>query len=156
MKAKREDCSQQEQSFPLTAVPKEKKGKYFYVRAVSFGGIFILFLMWLQQYFISPAKREYPRNIFLISPWKDMLWALLMSTHNISFREEIKKISIHELSCWEKCLIITKAYLYNLDPLKPHFYTVKLGFTGVYIIFLISAQKHRLRVLVRTASPRWF
>ena len=35
---------------------------------------------------------------------------------------------------------ITKTYLYNLDPLKPHFYTVKLGFTGVYIIFLISAQ----------------
>ena len=41
---------------------------------------------------------------------------------------------------------ITKTYLYNFDPLKPHFYTVKLGFTGVYIIFLISAQKHRLWV----------
>ena len=26
--------------------------------------------------------------------------------------------------------------LYNFDPLKPHFYIVKLGFTGVYIIFL--------------------
>ena len=25
-------------------------------------------------------------------------------------------------------------------PLKPHFYIVKLGFTGVFIIFLISAQ----------------
>ena len=37
-----------------------------------------------------------------------------------------------------------KTYLYNIDPLKPHFYIVKLGFTGVYIIFLISAQKHRL------------
>ena len=34
---------------------------------------------------------------------------------------------------------ITKTYLYNFDPLKPHVYTVKLGFTGVYIIFLISA-----------------
>ena len=45
-----------------------------------------------------------------------------------------------------------KTYLYNFDPLKPHFYTVKLGFTGVYIIFLFSAQKHRLGVLVRTAS----
>ena len=39
---------------------------------------------------------------------------------------------------------ITKTCLYNFDPLKPHFYIVKLGFTGVYIIFLISAQKHRL------------
>ena len=51
-------------------------------------------------------------------------------------------------------LRITKTCLYNFDPLKPHFYIVKLGFTGVYIIFLISAQKHRLWVLVRTASPR--
>ena len=32
---------------------------------------------------------------------------------------------------------ITKTRLYNLDPLKPNFYIVKLGFTGVYIIFLI-------------------
>ena len=45
----------------------------------------------------------------------------------------------------EKCL-------FNFDLLKPHFYIVKLGFTGVYIIFLISVQnidcvfcsKHRL------------
>ena len=36
-------------------------------------------------------------------------------------------------------IIITKTYLYNCDPLKPHFYIVKLGFTGVYIIFLITA-----------------
>ena len=27
-----------------------------------------------------------------------------------------------------------------LTPHEPHFYIVKLGFTGVYIIFLISAQ----------------
>ena len=36
---------------------------------------------------------------------------------------------------------VTKTCLYNFDPLKPHFYIVKLGFTGEYIIFLISAQK---------------
>ena len=41
-------------------------------------------------------------------------------------------------------LNITKTCLYNFDPLKPHFYIVKLGFTGVNINFLISAQKHRL------------
>ena len=35
---------------------------------------------------------------------------------------------------------ITKTCLYNFEPLKPHFYIVKLGFTGVYIIFIISAQ----------------
>ena len=37
--------------------------------------------------------------------------------------------------------------IYNFDP---------LGFTGVCIIFLISDQKHRLWVLVRTASMRQF
>ena len=33
-------------------------------------------------------------------------------------------------------VLITKTYLYNFYPLKPHFHIVKLGFTGVYIIFL--------------------
>ena len=37
-------------------------------------------------------------------------------------------------------LQITKTRLYNFDALIPHFYIVKLGFTGVYIKFLISAQ----------------
>ena len=37
----------------------------------------------------------------------------------------------------KKVRIITKTRLYNFDPLKPHFYIVKQGFTGVYIIFLI-------------------
>ena len=35
---------------------------------------------------------------------------------------------------------IMKKYLYNFDHLKPHFYIVKLVFTGVDIICLISAQ----------------
>ena len=34
-------------------------------------------------------------------------------------------------------VFITKTHLYNFDPIKPHFYIVKLEFTGVYIIFLI-------------------
>ena len=32
--------------------------------------------------------------------------------------------------------IIMKTCLYNFDPLKPHFFIVKLGFTGVDSIFL--------------------
>ena len=51
---------------------------------------------------------------------------------------------------------ITKTCLYKVDPLKPHFYIVKLGFTGVYIIFSDFRSKHKLWVLVRTASPRRF
>ena len=37
-------------------------------------------------------------------------------------------------------MLITKTCLYNFEPLKPHFYIVKLGFIGMYIIFLISAE----------------
>ena len=51
---------------------------------------------------------------------------------------------------------ITKTCLFNFDPLKPHFYVVKLGLTEVYIFFLISAQKRRSWVLVRTTSLRQF
>ena len=50
-------------------------------------------------------------------------------------------------------LTITKTCLYNVDPLKPHFYIVELGFTGVYIILLISVEKHRL--LYSLEPPRW-
>ena len=43
----------------------------------------------------------------------------------------------------------------NEHPLTPHFYIGKLGFKGVYI-FSNFALKHRLWVLVRTASQRRF
>ena len=44
----------------------------------------------------------------------------------------------------------------NVDPLTPHFYIVKLGFTGIYFCFLFFALKHRLWVLVRTALLKRF
>ena len=51
------------------------------------------------------------------------------------------------------CLcFITKTCLYKFDLLESHFYILKLGFTGVYIIFLISVQTHRLWVLVSTEA----
>ena len=43
---------------------------------------------------------------------------------------------------------ITKTCLYYFEPLKPHFYIVKLGFTRVYIIFLISAHNIDCRYLL--------
>ena len=51
------------------------------------------------------------------------------------------------LGDWEGLRFVIKALpglfllpflcLYNFDPLKPHLYMIKLGFTGVYIIFLV-------------------
>ena len=50
--------------------------------------------------------------------------------------------------------IITKTYLYNFDPLKPHYNIVKLGFTGVYAIFLISAKKNNIDYEYSLEPPR--
>ena len=64
------------------------------------------------------------------------------------FRSDFSPTRISKLSV----RVASRKRLYNFDPLKSHFYIVNLGFIGVYIIFLISAQRHRLWVLVRTAS----
>ena len=82
----------------------------------------------------------------------------LLFLREISFLWKVRKYFLRRhvllLPFWKRVCIITKTCLYNIDPLKPNFYVVKLGFTWVYIIFLISAQKHRLWVLVRTALFR--
>ena len=46
---------------------------------------------------------------------------------------------------------ITKTCLYNGDPLKLHFYVVKLRYTGYILFFLFLLKKHRIWVLIRTA-----
>ena len=74
----------------------------------------------------------------------------------LKFDTELRMKELEMQNMTVKRQPITKTCLYEVDPLKPHFYIVKLGFTGVYIIFLISAQKHKLWVFVRTASLRRF
>ena len=49
---------------------------------------------------------------------------------------------------------LPKTRLYILTPLNPTFnHIVKLGFTGVYTIFLISVQKHRLWYSLEPPRP---
>ena len=59
-----------------------------------------------------------------------------------SLRKLILLLSYANKVCFQyintKFTFITKTCVYNFD--QPHFYIVKLGFTGVYIIFLISVQ----------------
>ena len=71
-------------------------------------------------------NRWYFEILFLFFP-ENRLWRFMQIITSNLFSEKNKKS-------------ITKTCLYNFDPLKPHFYIVKLDFTGVYIIFLISAQ----------------
>ena len=63
------------------------------------------------------------------------------------FSEENKKKKYFDMSATEtytqhvfKSVNITKTCVYNFDPLIPHFYIVKLGFTRVYNIFLFCSK----------------
>ena len=67
----------------------------------------------------------------------------------VVLRKHITTITMNSIQTGKNCkagekyrntYCITKTYLYDFDHLIPHFYLVKLGFTWVYIISLISAQ----------------
>ena len=64
-------------------------------------------------------------------------WYLDLSYIFIQLNKNDHLFSIHYAGN-SLLICITKTRLYNFVPLKPHFYIVKLGFIGVYIIFLIS------------------
>ena len=113
----------------------------------------------------TKLKSYKPTNAFLIDGFQKPYQkdndsngggGLLVYVRNGINTKRRRDLETKDISCLWIEFTITKTCLYNVDPLKPHFYIVKLGFTGVYIILLISAQKHRLWVLVRTASPRRF
>ena len=81
------------------------------------------------------AKRK-KANLLVYAPNEDSNQPVPMSSLINVFVVRIMKLHL-----WlSKMHTITKTYLYNFDPLKPHFYIVKLGFTGLYIIFLFSAH----------------
>ena len=111
---------------------------------------------------VSPGFAAHPKNLAsLASLWDP--FGYILALNMILFFRQSKCIDIsfhHKNICcgysleapqWgtsneypqhvfmEKRKIITKTCLYNFDPLKPHFYIVKLGFTGVDIICIISA-----------------
>ena len=63
---------------------------------------------------------------------------LTLSNQTSRYIRECIRMVIYSRATLVAVTSITKTRLYNFDPLKPHFYIVKLGFAGVYIIFLIS------------------
>ena len=104
--------------------------------------------MLFQAYIITIFDRvnQFLIELLLFKDYADIIFPVkTYSSHRIGLK--LGKQLDHD---------ITKTCLYIIDPCKPHVYIVKLGFTGVYIIFLSFARKHRLWVLVRTASPRRF
>ena len=82
-------------------------------------------------FFVSLLKRGLLQKDIFFYRSKPLFRRVLVSKQQIT---DLSPLSPLILS------FITKTYLYYFDPLKPHFYIVKLGFTGVYIMFLISAK----------------
>ena len=115
-----------------------------------------LYICSLKRLFPHPGNKEKYEN--WASPWwvnltsKQWMSKYLHSKRNEPWEQGTHSQNWQQLKCQVFCK--TKTCLCNFGPLQPHFYRVKLGFTGVYLIFLISAQKHRLWVLVRTASAK--
>ena len=66
---------------------------------------------------------------------------VLQSNNKYMFLDDYQNHDILIYKLRMKSMHITKTYLYKSDPLKPDCYIVKLGFTGVYIIFLISDRR---------------
>ena len=88
--------------------------------------------------------------------------ALLLSTHNVCFYEELEKIIQELLSnilpqqVFFPSLTISQKHTYIiLTLLNPTLYSKTGVYRGIHN-FSYSAQKHRLWVLVRTASMRQF
>ena len=70
----------------------------------------------------------------------DVLWSDETSHQMFIFAKSVDSTFI---ACSFHCIHfnITKTYLYNFDPLKPHFYIVKLGFTGYTLFFSYFCSK---------------
>ena len=112
---------------------------------------FVIMTIWMSRNFRlrGDSQWEIMQEYCINSSSNTCFWYKLESYHwEIKIKQSLSYISFcqQEIHCNDnisgnKCSrCITKTYLYNFDPLKPHFYIVKLGFTGVYIIFLIYAQ----------------
>ena len=50
-------------------------------------------------------------------------------------------------------LVITKTYLYNFDPLKPHYYIVNWGLQGYTLFFLFLLKNIDCEYLLE--QPHW-
>ena len=94
--------------------------------------LFIYFFFFFQDASSSEIKKAYRKKTLILHPDKN---------EAPDAEEKFRKVKNLALSQY-----IMKTCLYNFDPRKPHFYTINLGFTGAYIIFLVCTQKYRLWV----------
>ena len=87
---------------------------------------------------------RYEVTFFCLCGSKNNVWLILvnLSRKSMVIQETRVSYTINYMYPTLSLFVqyITKTCLYNFDPLEPHFYIEKLGFTGVYIILLIFVQ----------------
>ena len=67
--------------------------------------------------------------------------SVYMRNHkSVPFRMQFDNCEVSFIYTQLRFLYTTKTSPFNEDPLTPHFYIVKLGFTGVYIIFIFCSK----------------
>ena len=97
---------------------------------------------YFRDFTVRPAcKKDYPgveKLVQTIHLHENLLKDL--SQYNKARRDEVGVYCLWVLLEMLLVISFTKTYLYNFDPLKLHFYIVKLGFKGYKLFFLISAQ----------------
>ena len=86
------------------------------------------------KYNIATDRRRYPHNIFLISRWSG---ALLISTHNICFSWEIRKISA--VFGWKKCPLCCYGYNNVWLAAAPYLHAIK-------DYFAVVCDKHKTSI----------
>ena len=133
---------------PASILYKSTAGRY---RPVSYpDGPITVSCRFIKNAYWDITEKYFSFNLPQVSEWTVLFVDFIILCDSLLRRNEKMKKKNTLISDAG----ITKTYLCNFDSLKPHFYIAKLGFTGIYIIFLISAQEHRLWIFVRTASAR--
>ena len=113
----------------------------------------------LNEYIYSLQNLIFKQNFFVIRILTVMSFQIFLTLISLdTVKQTVIQLHFFErYTYWRKRWqplaepgSMTKTYLYNFDPIKHHLYIVKLEFTGVCIIFHMSAQKYRLWILVRS------
>ena len=120
-----------------------KRSIWLQMQQTTFENIFLCFTENEPWYFIQKGHLNEVASLIFCEKWWQ--YTTNLSSANLAWRV---LNSARWLNLWAVFTVHTlfvynaKTCLYNFDPLKPHFYMVKLGLTGVYIIFIISTQKN--------------
>ena len=93
---------------------------------------YILEILFLDLYFISLAKHYRDQSS------QGAFWIVKDAKFLHAVRKTLTAwmLKMFQVFIVCTCQNIMKTCLYNFDPLKPHFYIVKLGFTGYTLFFL--------------------